>query len=949
MDSFLKLVAEDLYNRTQGKLDKVAVVFPNKRAGLFFNDYIASCSESPIWSPSYVSIKELFKELSDLEFGDPMKLVCELYKVYISTTGSNEPLDDFYSWGEMLISDFDDVDKNLADAERLFTNLEQLKEFDDFSFLEPEQEEAIKQFFTNFSIEKKTALKEKFISIWRAIGMIYPKYREELMNQGIAYEGMLYRDAIEKIDVNAMNYDTYVFIGFNVLSKVEHRLFTKLRDAGKAMFYWDYDKFYMENHNEAGLFINRNLIEFPSTLDSSLFDSMSKPKEIRFIAAPTENAQARYLPQWLRENKTEIEKETAVVLCNEALLQPVIHSLPESVQHVNVTMGFPISQTPIFSFLTSLVETHVVGYNKENGKFSYKQVIKLLKHPYTREISEQARIIENRLTKNNRFYPLPSELTLDNFLTLIFTPSNDNLTICKMMNSAISEIALLYKNRGDNNDPLTQLYRESLFQAYTIISRFSTLIEEGNLNIKPETFSKLLMRVFSSTNIPFHGEPAIGLQVMGLLETRNLDFKNIVMLSVNEGNIPKDGGNSSFIPYNLRKAFGLTTMEHKMSIYAFYFYRLLQRAEKITLLYNTTADGLNKGEWSRFMLQMLVDYEYPIVRESLETEQSPISVKPITIKKNAEVMGKLYSSYDKDSNPKARFSPSALNTYLDCSLKFYFKYVANLNVPDEVSAEIDSATFGSIFHRVAENIYNDLTQHKKVINKEEIENILKHDLIIRQYIDNAFKELFFNVPKDEKPEYNGIQLINSEVIFRYIKQLLHHDMAYAPFTFIGSEKSVNQEVEIKTSNGLIKSSIGGIIDRMDTKDGTLRIVDYKTGGDPTIPKDIESLFVPDKKRSGYIFQTSLYAYIMCCKQNDKVAPALLYIHKAASSDYTPIIQMGEAYKPKEIIDDFAKYADEFRERLDVLLEEIFNADIDFSQTEIEEKCSFCDFRKLCRR
>lgn len=197
MDSFLKLVAEDLYNRTQGKLDKVAVVFPNKRAGLFFNDYLASCSESPIWSPSYVSIKELFKELSDLEFGDPMKLVCELYKVYISTTGSNEPLDDFYSWGEMLISDFDDVDKNLADAERLFTNLEQLKEFDNFSFLEPEQEEAIKQFFTNFSIEKKTALKEKFISIWRAIGMIYPKYREELMNQGIAYEGMLYRDAIE--------------------------------------------------------------------------------------------------------------------------------------------------------------------------------------------------------------------------------------------------------------------------------------------------------------------------------------------------------------------------------------------------------------------------------------------------------------------------------------------------------------------------------------------------------------------------------------------------------------------------------------------------------------------------------------------------------------------------------------------------------------------------------
>ncbi len=949
MDSFLKLVAEDLYNRTNGKLDNVAIVFPNKRAGLFFNDYLASCSDTPIWSPTYVSIKELFKELSNLEFGDSMKLVCELYKVYIELTGSNEPLDDFYSWGEMLIGDFDDVDKNLVDSAKLFTNLEQLKDLDDFSFLEPEQEEAIKQFFMNFSIEKKTLLKEKFISIWSAIGMIYPQFRDRLKSQNIAYEGMLYRDAIEKIDANNMHYDTYVFIGFNVLSKVEHNLFVKLRDAGKALFYWDYDKYYMDKYNEAGIFIKRNLLEFPSPLSPSNFNSFSKPKEIRYISAPTENAQARYLPQWLRENKSEVEKETAVVLCNEALLQPVIHSLPDNVEHVNVTMGFPLSQTPIFSFITSLIEAHVQGYNSESGRYAYKHIIKLLKHPYTREISEQSIKLEEKLTKNNRFYPLPSELKQDDFLNLIFSPVSDNLAMCKRMNSAITEIALLYKNKDGEDDPLTQLYRESLFQAYTILSRFSTLIENKDLVIKPETFSKLVLRVFTATNIPFHGEPAIGLQVMGVLETRNLDFKNIIMLSVNEGNLPKESGNASFIPYNLRKAFGMTTMEHKMSIYAFYFYRLLQRAEKITLLYNNTSDGLNKGEWSRFMLQMLVDYDYPIIRESLEAEQSPISIKPITIKKDQSVMDRLYSVYDKNRNIRARFSPSALNTYLDCSLKFYYKYVAKLNVPDEVSSEIDSATFGSIFHRVAETIYNDLTQHKKVINKEELERLLKHDIIIRQYIDNAFKELFFNVPKDEKPEYNGIQLINAEVIFRYINQLLKHDLNYAPFTFVDSEKSVTEDIYIETKNGTIKSSIGGIIDRLDSKDGTLRIVDYKTGGDPTIPKDIESLFTPDKKRSGYIFQTFLYASIMCKIQSDKVAPSLLYIHKAASNNYSPIIQMGEAYKVKDIIDDFSRYEEEFRDRLNRLLHEIFNQDIDFTQCDIEEKCTYCDFKKLCRR
>lgn len=959
MESFLKLVAADLYKHTEGNLAHTAVVFPNKRAGLFFNEYLAQESESPIWSPAYVSISELFRSLSPWEVGDPVKLVCELYKIFRRETQSTETLDDFYFWGEMLISDFDDADKNKVDTDKLFSNLQDLRNImDDYTFIDDEQEEAIRQFFQNFSIERRTALKEQFISLWDVLGNIYKGFRESLASQNIAYEGMMYRHVIEHLNVDKLPYEKYVFVGFNVLNKVEHTLFTQLKDAGKAVFYWDYDEFYMKENrqavtHEAGEFIRRNLRDFPSPLSGELFKNLSKPKEVHYIASSTENAQARYLPQWIRNNLTTPEKETAVVLCNEALLQPVLHSLPAEVKHVNITMGFPLSQTPVYSFLIALLELHTHGFNFKSGRYTFQSVVTLLKHPYTRQLTGQAELLEKELTRNNRFYPLPGELGKDEFLTRLFTPLSGNLNLCIRLSETLQQVAGIYQantSGTEDTDAFNQLYRESLFKAYTTINRFRTLIEEDELTVQSETFRRLLVKVLSATNIPFHGEPAIGMQVMGVLETRNLDFRHLVLLSVNEGQLPKSGGDSSFIPYNLRKAFGMTTIEHKIAVYAYYFYRLLQRAERITLMYNTSSDGLNRGEWSRFMLQFLIEWPHPITRQFLEAGQSPQGTSPITVEKTPDVMRRMQSLFDVRANPKAKFSPSALNYYLDCPLKFYYRYVAGLSAPDEVSAEIDSATFGSIFHYAAEHIYKDLTTHGKVINKEALETLLRNEVKLQDYVDTAFKKLFFNVPQNEKPEYNGVQLINSAVIARYLKQLLQNDLRYAPFTFIASEMEVDEPIDIQTPKGVIKSRIGGIIDRMDSKDGTLRIVDYKTGGDADTPPHVESLFIPDKKRSNYVFQTFLYAAIMCRKQPTmKIAPALLYIHRAATETYSPVIQMGEPRKPKEAVEDFSKYEKEYRERLQGLLEEIFNPEKSFTQTEIIEKCTYCDFKALCKR
>ena len=965
MQTFLQLVAQDLYQKIGNDLSRVAIVFPNKRASLFFNEYLAMQSDRPIWSPAYVSISELFRQLSPWKSGDPIRLVCELYKVFREETRSEETLDDFYFWGELLISDFDDVDKNLVDADRLFSNLQDLKNImDDYDFLDSEQEEAIRQFFQNFSIERRTQLKEKFISLWDKLGDIYHHYRHNLAELGIAYEGMMYRYVMEELQPDKLKYEHYVFVGFNVLNKVETKFFERLREAGKALFYWDYDIFYTrlphENTppytHEAGEFILRNLKIFPNELPEAVFDTLRKPKNVRFISAPTENAQARYLPEWIRSvTKRDLpetpvkEKENAVVLCNEALLLPVLHSIPSEVKNVNITMGFPLAQTPVYSFVSALIELQTTGYRRDTGRYQYEAVQSVLKHPYTRQLSTSAEGLEKQLTRDNRFFPLPSELKQDTFLEQIFTPKTGLSALCQYLTEMLREVAVLYQQEQETDDIFNQLYRESLFKSYTLINRLLNLIDNGELNIQIETLRRLLCRLLATSNIPFHGEPAIGMQVMGVLETRNLDFRNLIMLSLNEGQLPKAGGDSSFIPYNLRKAFGMTTIEHKNAVYAYYFYRLIQRAENVTLLYNTASEGLNRGEMSRFMLQFLVESPHTISREYLEAGQSPQSGREISVEKTPEIITRMYERYDVNRHPRSLFSPSALNTYLDCRLKFYYRYVAGLKAPDEVSAEIDSALFGTIFHRAAELVYKDLTANGKEIRKDDLEQVLRNDIKLQNYVDTAFKEEFFHVALTEKPEFNGTQLINAKVITSYLRQLLRNDLQYAPFFMEGMEKKVTEIIEIETPQGKLALNIGGTIDRIDSKDDTLRIVDYKTGGSPKTPENIKQLFTPADGRPNYIFQTFLYASIMCRKQSLKVAPSLLYIHRAASETYSPVIEMGEARQPKIPVNNFAFYEDEFRERLQTLLQEIYNPEEAFTQTEDTKKCEFCDFRELCRR
>lgn len=1004
-DFFLSLVARDLYAKFGGDLSHTAIVFPNKRAGLFFNEFLAAQSDRPLWSPAYMSISELFESLSDLKKGDPIKLVCELHKVFCAETGSEETLDDFYFWGELLISDFDDVDKNLVQAEQLFTNLQELKAIsDNFDFLEPEQEAAIRQFFNNFSLDKHTRLKDRFIKMWDRLGDIYRHYRATLREQGIAYEGMLVRD-IAEADSLPTNYERYVFVGFNVLNRVETRFFQRLQEAGKALFYWDYDQFYTRlpqemdppfNH-EAGEFLLRNLRLFPNQLPEDAFDVLRHPKRVTYIASSTENGQARYIPQWIREviqseihtedkeassalpeenNTEEISakasqnidwKESAIVLCNEALLLPVLHSLPEGIEHVNITMGFPLTQTPVYSFLNSILDLQTKGYNPRTGRFYFEQVDAVLKHPYVQILSDHARVLEQRLTNDNRFYPLPSELSSDELLTKIFTPVSGNLQLCEYLINLLTSLTKIYQEEEIEDEEETrdktkaklhssalfsQLYRESLFKSYTIVNRLHALIEGGDLvSLRTDTLICLLHRLLSAATIPFHGEPAIGLQVMGVLETRNLDFRHLLMLSLNEGQLPKADGESSFIPYNLRKAFGMTTLEHKNSVYAYYFYRLIERAEDITLLYNTSTDGLNRGEMSRFMLQFKVEWPHPIRERFLKAGQAPTHARPIVIDKTPEVLRCLYDRFAPQMDGKQRaLSPSAINSYLNCELSFYYRYVANIHAPEEVTCEIDNALFGSIFHHSAQLVYHYLSDAcRRPVTSDRIVQLLKDRVKIESFVDQSFRELFFHVKNDEVPEYNGLQLIQSRVIATYLRQLLRHDQRYAPFELDSMEQWVDINQEVMTPFGPLKLRLGGIVDRTDIKDGTFRVVDYKTGGKPSAVPAIEFLFTPSPTRNSHAFQAFFYSSIFVAQRRAlSVSPALLYIHQASQDDYNPVIEFGQRNE-KAPISNFARFASDFDLALQRLLTEIFCDKPTFSQTDNDKHCEYCDYKKICGR
>ena len=945
--TFLEYVAEDIIGKYGTDLSRIAVVFPNKRAALFLNEHLARIAGQPVWSPAYITISDLFRQHTDLKPADPIKLICDIHKSFTKCTGIDETLDHFYGWGQLLLADFDDIDKNMADADSIFCNLKDIHELDDISYLDDEQKEMLKRFFANFSDDIESELKKRFLSLWSHFGDIYHDYNRRLTEQGIGYEGAIYRKVASEETLH-LKYDKYLFVGFNLIQKVERVLFSRLMKEGKAKFYWDFDEYYMPTARaQQSASVPNNtasfaayLTDFPNELDNTdrdIYANMRRPKRIRFISSPTENAQARFASNWLLENdRYKAGRKTAVVMCDESILLPIMHSLPPEADKVNITSGFPLAMTPVASLVMLLFDLYTLGLRKKGTAFNPHYLKKLMAHPYARHLQEvHLNGVHSKGVHLSQVHQEGSAALLQHIATLV------------------KQVGIATKQEGD---ALTQ---ESVFRMFTILNRLAALADSGDLLVDNTTLRRLVSQLVGAASIPFHGEPVVGVQIMGVLETRNIDFDNVLLLSCNEGNMPKGVNDSSFIPYSIRKAHGLTTIDNKVAIYSYYFHRLLQRAGDITIAYNNSTDNGHTGEMSRFMLQLLVESGQKIDHYSLTAKNQPSPLMPKAIEKDEAAIGKL--------EEMSKLSPSAINTYIRCKLAFYYQYIAHIKEPDSDPETIDNRMFGNIFHRAAYLIYKDITDHSPVIEKAHIQAYLSNRKLLASVVDRAFEE-------EECKTNNGLQIINREVIIEYITKLLKIDQQLCPFSILAMEEEAKVYTQLSfttPSGGALKGgalvssaptkqynlTIGGIIDRLDvvtdkqTGKRRIRVVDYKTGNKPSSAiKSIEEVFDPKNiasKHSNYFLQAILYSLIVSRSKewnaaNDAVSPALLFIKQAATNDYDPTLCID-----KHPISDVTVYEEEFLTKLKETVADMYSPDAAFTPTDDRKKCELCPYRMLC--
>ncbi|MBP3425990.1 MAG: PD-(D/E)XK nuclease family protein [Rikenellaceae bacterium] len=943
--SFLECVARDLWQSYGERVQEITMLFPSRRAALFFREELSTQIKAPMWSPQCSFIDQIAEQLSGLTHGDRIRLVAELYKIW-SKYHPEESFDSFYFWGEMLITDFDTVDKYMIDADMLFSNLSDLHDLDGFHTLTPEQVRIIEEFWSSIDKDIDTSQhKKQFNTVWRTLLPIYKEFRSRLSELGIGYGGMIYRRAAERArngECPELDIQHLAVVGMNALSTSEKELLKHLKANYTVDFYWDYDRYYVDNrHNEAGMFMRDNLRRFPpkATFD---VERLSTPKNIRVVSTPSDAVQCKYAGQRLAEiNATD--KDTAVVLTDESLLLPMLYSLPEQMESVNITMGYPIRGDIAYSFCERLLELQRRKRVAANStSFYHSDVTGLLSHAYlsgveaTRELTDI--IIERRLIY------VPQELFEGRgILELIFSPRSGGQLIGNYIEQVLNAVM-----ECADKDPV----RDELFSVIaTQIDKLANSIESCGLAVEEKTHLTLLRKVLQTTNVPFEGEPLVGVQIMGFLESRALDFRNILILSMSDDHCPGNRLSSpSYIPYKLRKAYGMPTPEEQEAMYAYYFYRLLQRAENVELIYCSRTDERNTGEQSRYISQLAYESPHTLQRLDVQLNVTSESEHNIQIDKSGEVASKLNQWLD---NSEHKLSHTRFFKFIECPLKFYFDSIARLAPVDELNEEVDGSTFGNILHYAMHKLYTPLVGVHNP--REQIRTLIGSERV-RQVVTESTNEACMCLKGSLSTEdWGGTLRMIRNVVTQYINtNILPFDAAKQGYTIMALEDRRSMPFEFRVGEQLHTVWFHGAVDRIDRlDDGTLEVIDYKTGRPKgnNLPNeqisDIETLFegTSDQVISA-VLQTLLYSEMLTRDfPGVTVRPTLYYVRKMRS-DYTPLIMD----RSRGVgINSYAEYADEFRAKFSAALSRLFSPSEPFSRCTDTKACQYCDFKLLCQR
>ncbi|MGC4022787.1 MAG: PD-(D/E)XK nuclease family protein [Cyclobacteriaceae bacterium] len=942
MKPFLFELAEEI-TKKHSDLSKVTVIFPNRRAVLYFRKYLSELITKPVFSPQLLTFEDFIGNLSPLSVPDRLQLVFRLHQSYCDVMGdAAESFDQFFMWGDMLLRDFDEIDRYLVDAKVIFTDLSHLKELDSsWDYLTPEQKEFLEKFWKGFDAEESVN-KRKFLNVWKNLFPLYKAFNEKLLNENLAYEGKQHRIVAEEMGSGKLKLnfakDQIWFAGFNALTKAEEKIISFLIEQGFASARWDTDQYYVNDvRQEAGVFFREHNLhkDLAKTFDSDLPNNFKQEKKVDLFSASQPMGQVKLMAEILEQEIKNglVPEETVIILPDEKMLMPVMHSIAPVVAKFNVTMGFPLASSPVFNLVELLVELQITI---RKNHFSFGAVQSVLSHPYV--TAANAAVAQTKLKDMMRhnWVSVPQEF--------LAAEVQVHSLIFKQASKITSYLLSILESLG-HIDALEALDKEYLFKGIQLLNKLDAVWQEeepSKIN-QLKAFLRLFRQYGRGEKIPFIGEPLKGLQVMGVLESRNLDFKNVFVLSLNEGIFPSASQQSSYVPYSIRKAYGLPTAEHQGAIYAYLFYRALQRAQKVFLFYNSEPDVLGQGEMSRYLQQLIYESGLQINEQVLHNTVQPRPQTEIKIEKDEQVLRAL-AKLNEGSSRSRGLSPSALNTYLDCQLRFYFQYVARIRELQKVQEEIDPRVLGNLLHTAMEQFYKKIIENRpsRIIDAGDFDNL---EARIDSLIDQAFIKTYNLDPKLEVT-YEGQRVVVREVVKKFANKIIQNDKAYVPFKIEALEQN-GWLFNIKMNHDPGFASLGGTIDRIDSKDGQVRVIDYKTGKDDLGFKDVASLFYRDGKRNKAAFQTMIYALLYRnnnSNQNQKIIPGLFNRVNLFEENFQFGLKMNDEY-----LEDATPLFTDFENRLKDLLDEIFNPAESFSQTERLDTCKLCPYKEICYR
>lgn len=949
MMRFLERTALNMKLNHGNDLKDMLILVPNKRTGLFLEKELIAIFPQPFMLPKIQPIEEFINEYSKYAEIDLLELNLKLYRIFNRKLPIYETFDQFYFWGEMLIRDFNDLDKNLVNAKEIFQLMKDEKEIDkQFQYLQPEQIDVIKRFWSSFNPPDYRGNQQTFIDTWNILYPVYDQLGNELRAEQKAYPGMMFKEVAEGVSATKIQipFSTICTVGFHILSKSEELVFDHLKKNKQGKFFWDVDEYYLSTGNnrrqhEAGKFLKHYVNRYPNSIEPSNFIESSP--EIHFVSCTKNNGQIFSMKNIFENNQIAYDKKTAIVMPDESMLIPVLQAMTRENEPINVTLGYNLKNAGITGIIDSWLD--VFKY-KKGQKYFYKPIIKLLNNAYIKTIiPEETDRFENYVVQNNLIYIFDDDLTdFPEISNLVRMDSSNTQGALKNIRKLVERIYYHFFDIESKNG--TQIFEtEVLFQALKAINKLEDAVSQNELSIQPETLKKLLNKYLQSVSVNFSGEPVTGLQIMGLLESRNLDFENVFILNANEGILPASITTGSYIPYHLRLGFGLPTYSNNDSMYAYYIYRLLHQAKNVYFLYNNVSDELSRAEPSRYMVQLELESGLKCNHIQQKIHFTTPQYAPIVVEKTSEIFKELERYYHPEQN--SVLTPSALNVYLDCRLKFYFRYIVNLHEPDTLADEIDPATFGNLLHNTMQNIYSLFIEResKDILTTEDMDSLYA---LLDEAIGHAMKTEFSPANHSRPLELVGDNFIIQQILRQYALNILKLDGQQLPRKVPLMEEKYSFIYKHKENIRL-----GGRIDRIDELAEVVRVIDYKTGKTENKNefKDILQLFSRDNKnRKEYIFQIFLYSFLLqqYVYPNKDVIPELLFVRESYQQDFESAVY----YKPEKIkqrVHSMIPFMESFKIELDKLLDDFLDPHIPYSQTDNHKKCENCPYAGICGR